>query len=194
VPGAWDGFELAVRAILGQQVSVRGASTLAGRLVTRFGEPARFAFETGEPSALFPTAEVLAEADIAVIGLPRSRASAINALAHAVADGTLDFDSPIDLDTIVAQLVRLPGIGDWTAQYIAMRAANEPDAFPANDLGLRRAVSHDGRPATEAQLRSVAERWRPWRAYAAMLLWTQASRIPPIEVRSLRLETGEIDR
>jgi AraC family transcriptional regulator of adaptative response / DNA-3-methyladenine glycosylase II len=194
VPGAWDGFELAVRAILGQQVSVRGATTLVGRLVDRFGEPARFAFENGEPSALFPTAETLAEADVAVIGLPRSRAFAINALARAVAEGALDFESPCDLDTIVARLVRLPGIGDWTAQYIAMRAANEPDAFPANDLGLRRAVVQGGRPATEAQLRAVAENWRPWRAYAAMLLWTQTSRIPPIEVGSLRLETGEIER
>jgi len=183
VPGSWDAFELAVRAILGQQVSVRGATTLSGRLVERFGEPARFEIGAGQHSSLFPTAEVLADADVGSIGLPRSRATAITSLARAALEGALDFGTSDDLDEIVARLVELPGIGDWTAHYIAMRAANEPDAFPASDLGLRRAVGVEGEPAGEAALRSLAESWRPWRAYAAMLLWTQASRIPRIAVR-----------
>jgi AraC family transcriptional regulator of adaptative response / DNA-3-methyladenine glycosylase II len=162
---------------------VRGATTLSGRLVTRFGEPADFGDPDDGLSALFPTAEVLAESDVAGIGLPSSRAAAITGLARAVADGDLDFEAPSGLDAMVARLVELPGVGDWTAQYIAMRAANEPDAFPASDLGLRRAISIRGRSATHLELRSLAENWRPWRAYAAMLLWTQASRIPRIAVR-----------
>lgn len=183
VPGTWDAFELSVRAVLGQQVSVRGATTLCGRLVERFGTPARFGCGGTGAWALFPSAAILAEADVASIGLPRSRAAAISALARAAVDGVLDFGACGDLDEIVARLVNLPGIGDWTAHYIAIRAANEPDAFPAGDLGLRRAVGEEGRPATGAALRSLAESWRPWRAYAAMLLWTQASRIRRIAVR-----------
>jgi AraC family transcriptional regulator of adaptative response / DNA-3-methyladenine glycosylase II len=177
VPGAWDGFELAVRAILGQQVSVKGATTLSGRLAARFGEPARLAAEEGELTSLFPTPEALADGDLAAIGLPRARADAISALARAVADGELDFDAPRDLDEAVAELTALPGIGEWTAHYIAMRARCEPDAFPATDLGLRRALGTKGRPASVAALRRAAEDWRPWRAYAAMLLWLR----PPLD-------------
>jgi AraC family transcriptional regulator of adaptative response / DNA-3-methyladenine glycosylase II len=173
VPGAWDGFELAVRAILGQQVSVKGATTLSGRLVMRFGERSRRAAGDDALHSLFPTPAVLASADIAEIGLPRARADAISSLAGAVARGELDFDAPRDLDDAIAQLTSLPGIGEWTAQYIAMRALGEPDAFPATDLGLRRALAIDGRPMGDGELRAAAEGWRPWRAYAAMLLWTR---------------------
>jgi len=172
VPGAWDGFELAVRSVLGQQVSVKAATTLSGRLVARFGERSDIAGGEDDLHSLFPSPEVLAAADLGEIGLPRARADAISALAGAVADGELHLDGSRDLDAAVAQLTALPGIGEWTAHYIAMRALREPDAFPATDLGLRRALGTNGRPLSGAQLRDVAEAWRPWRAYAAMLLWT----------------------
>ena len=172
VPGAWDGFELAVRAVLGQQISVKGATTLSGRLVARFGERSSIAGGDADLHSLFPSAEALAAADLSEIGLPRARAAAISALAGAVADGELHLDAPRDLDAAIAQLTALPGIGEWTAHYVAMRALREPDAFPATDLGLRRALGGNGRPKSSAELRDIAEDWRPWRAYAAMLLWT----------------------
>lgn len=164
VPGCWDGFELAVRAVLGQQVSVKGATTLAGRLVQTFGTP----LHTGPLlTHLFPAAEVLAEADVARIGVPRKRAESIRAFARAVREGQIVFSSVENVDEFQARLCELPGIGDWTAQYIALRALGEPDAFPASDLGLLRSMSlHD-----ERELARRAEAWRPWRAYAAMYLW-----------------------
>jgi AraC family transcriptional regulator of adaptative response / DNA-3-methyladenine glycosylase II len=164
VPGCWDGFELAVRAILGQQVSVAGASTLAGRLVRLFGRPT----SAGEGlTHLFPRPSDLAEADVAQIGMPLKRAETIRGLAQAVADGRIVFDGRVDLNEFHTAICRIPGIGDWTAQYIAMRALGDPDAFPANDLGL---LHHSGF-STGAQLARRAEAWRPWRAYAAMYLW-----------------------
>ncbi|MEE8580809.1 MAG: AlkA N-terminal domain-containing protein [Myxococcota bacterium] len=172
VPGAWDGFELAVRAILGQQVSVARATSLSGELVRHYGEP------LSDPDdglvALFPTAAVLAEADIAGLGLmPGARAESIRALAAAVRDGTLNLDAPLELESAVAQLMALPGIGPWTAGYIAMRALREPDAFPSGDLGLRRAAAAAGSlPLPPRELEERAEAWRPWRAYAAMALWS----------------------
>jgi AraC family transcriptional regulator of adaptative response / DNA-3-methyladenine glycosylase II len=172
VPGAWDGFELAVRAVLGQQITVRGATTLAGRLVARFGEP----FASAYPDTLthvFPRPETLAEADLASIGLPRARAETLRTLATAVASGSLALDAARGLDDLVAQLVSLPGIGDWTAHYVALRAGGEPDAFPASDLGLRRALARGGTPLSAKALAREAEAWRPWRAYAALHLWTQ---------------------
>lgn len=168
VPGAWDPFELAVRAILGQQVTVKGATTLAARLVARFGTP----LETpaGGLTHLFPTPAQLAEAELTGIGLPRARAQALRSLAEAtVRDGSLW--APRGLDDAVRGLCELPGIGPWTAQYIAMRALNEPDAFPEGDLGLVRALGVDA-----AALRARADRWRPWRAYAAMHLWMSDSK------------------
>ena len=171
IPGAWDGFELAVRAILGQQVSVRGATTLAGRLVAKFGAPLA---ETSEPGLthLFPTASVLASADVAAIGLPRARAEAIRALARAAADGTLALDAGLELDALIAKLCEIPGVGPWTAHYVAMRACGETDAFPAGDLVLRRA--YGGAPK-ESALLAASEAWRPWRAYAALQLWAAAA-------------------
>jgi AraC family transcriptional regulator, regulatory protein of adaptative response / DNA-3-methyladenine glycosylase II len=177
VPGAWDGFEVAVRAILGQQVSVAGATTLAGRLARRFG--ARVSAE-GVPLAyreslrhLFPTPEALAEAPVEAIGLPRARAAAIRALSASVASGRLVLGGYVGLDEAVADLVALPGIGPWTAHYVAMRALREPDALPASDLVLR--VALGGRSLTAAEVEARAERWRPWRAYAAVHLWTHAA-------------------
>ncbi len=172
VPGAWDGFELAVRAILGQQVSVRGATTLAGRLARRFGEPAGDAGRSdGALSLRFPTPNALADADLTAIGLTRQRAEAVRGLARAVRDGQVCLDAGARPEDAVRALGGLPGIGPWTTAYVAMRALGDPDAFPESDLGLRRAAGKRGRPLAPAELLRRAEEWRPWRAYAAMLLW-----------------------
>jgi len=182
VPGAFDPFELAVRAILGQQVSVAAASCLAGRLVAAFGEPLDPALvppEHGAPDTLFPTPERLAEADVARIGLPRARAAAIAGLAAAVAATPGLLEPGAGLDDTVARLTRLPGVGPWTAHYVAMRALREPDAFPASDLGLRRALATAAGLPTPAALEARAEAWRPWRAYAAIALWSGPAGAPP---------------
>ena len=171
VPGAWDPFEIGVRAILGQQVSVAGATTLAGRLVGAFGKPALLEC-TASLTHLFPSADRLAEADVASIGLPKTRGQAIRVFASAVSDGRLRLDGSMSLDQSLGALRALPGFGDWTAQYVAMRALGEPDAFPAGDLGLRKALGDDGKPAAERAVREAAEAWRPWRSYAAVWLWS----------------------
>jgi len=174
VPGCWDGFELAVRAILGQQVSVAGAGTLAGRLVQAFGTRVS---DNTSPTHLFPKPEQLAEANIARIGLPSARAETIRTLARQAANGQITFDAIQDSDDFRTRLREIPGVGDWTAQYIAMRALGDPDAFPANDLGLIRATSL----RTARDIRQRAEQWRPWRAYAAMYLWqTNLVRSPTV--------------
>ncbi len=167
VPGAWDGFELAVRAILGQQVSVKGATTLAGRLALAYGRR----FREGELGVLLPTPEVLAKADPTRLGLPRARARAILHLARAVCQGQLSFNGVSELRRCVAQMKDVPGIGEWTAQYVAMRALSHPDAFPATDLGLLRGASSGSRGLKAKTLLQRAEKWRPFRAYAAMYLW-----------------------
>jgi len=161
-PGCWNGFELAVRAILGQQITVKGATALAGRLVKMFGRP--FAPADGI-THLFPPAEVLADARLA--GMPEARAETIRALARAVCDGQISFDRIVELDRFLATLCEIPGIGTWTAQYVAMRALGEPDAFPSGDIGLLRALNLSNPRALEER----AEAWRPWRAYATMYLW-----------------------
>jgi AraC family transcriptional regulator, regulatory protein of adaptative response / DNA-3-methyladenine glycosylase II len=166
VPGCWDGFELTVRAILGQQVSVKGASTLAGRIVRLYGTP----FAAAGLTHIFPQPAVLSEADFKGTGLTRSRAETIRALARAVRDGRISFEHVVDSADLLARLREIPGIGDWTAQYVAMRALGEPDAFPASDLGLLRATGL--RNVRDLQRRSAA--WRPWRAYVAMYLWSRA--------------------
>lgn len=165
VPGAWDPFEIAVRAILGQQVSVRGASTLTGRLVAQFGRPLEAAHDG--VTHLFPRAANLAEADVASIGIPRKRADTIRAVAAAVATKRLRLDGSAAADEARAQLRSLAGIGEWTAGYIAMRALGDPDAFPSGDLVLLRAAQ----ARTARELENRAEQWRPWRSYAAMHLW-----------------------
>ena len=176
VPGAWDPFELTVRAILGQQVTVKGATTLAGRLVAAFGRPV--ALGDGL-THLFPTAAVLADADVAAMGMPRARAETVRALARAVADGSLVLDAPLGLDDALQRLCAVPGIGPWTAHYVAMRAFGEPDAFPAGDLGLRSALGNGAGPLAEAAVVRAAEAWRPWRAYAALHLWSSLDPEPP---------------
>lgn len=169
VPGCWEPFELAVRAILGQQVTVRGATTLAGRLVRSFGEALPEA--NGSVTHLFPTAPALVEADIAQIGMPETRAAAIRALARAFRDGDVPLDTGADPAEAIAALEALPGVGRWTARYVAMRAVRDPDAFPASDLGLRHALATNARPASAGEVAAAAEPWRPWRAYAAVHLW-----------------------
>ena len=168
VPGCWNGFELATRAILGQQITVKGATLLAGRIVSSFGKP--FCPADGL-THLFPAPEVLADAKLTRVGLTGARAEAIRALARAVCDGRISFESVADSDALLNRLCELPGIGKWTAQYVAMRALGEPDAFPSADLGLLRAAAL----GTSRELEHYAEAWRPWRAYAAMYLWRIAS-------------------
>lgn len=169
VPGAIDGFETTTRALLGQQVSVRAATTLSGRLAAAFGEP----IATPHPglTLLSPRAEVLAAAgpaEIARIGLPGARAASLAALAQAVSSGAVVLRLDAPLDATLAALRALPGIGEWTAQYVAMRVLGWPDALPASDLVLRRALGD----VSAAEVQRRAERWRPWRSYAAMHLWT----------------------
>jgi len=164
VPGAFDGFELAVRAILGQQVTVAGATRLCGRLVEAYGK--RFRDEA--PTHLFPSPDRLTKIDAARIGIPGARAAAIATLARAVVDGRVCLDGSRDLDETRRAMLALPGIGPWTVEYVAMRALRDPDAFPAGDLGLRRALGGIDARALEKR----AECFRPFRAYAAMLLWT----------------------
>ncbi len=179
VPGAWDAFELAVRALLGQQITVAGARTLAGRLVAALGErlgreDARVpGLREGETARVFPTPERVAAADLSALGLTRARAKALQATAAAMAADP-DLLRPCEsLDETLGKLAALPGVGPWTAQYIAMRALREPDAFPASDLGLLRAMESGGKRPGPAELAARAEPWRPWRAYAALRLWTQ---------------------
>ncbi len=164
VPGCWDGFELAVRAILGQQVTVRGATSLAGRLAAAFGR--KFDGPNGL-THIFPSPEILAREKLDGIGLTGARAETIRALARAVAEGKIRFEGVIDSEEFLRRLCEIPGIGAWTAQYVAMRALREPDAFPSSDLGLLRASS----VSTPRELDQRSKPWRPWRAYAAMYLW-----------------------
>ena len=171
VPGAWDGFEITVRAILGQQITVKAATTLAGRLVKTFGQPLPQP-EVNGVSRLFPFPSVLAGADLSSIGIPRTRADAIRRLATEVCNGSLSLTDSTSLEETVDRLSEIPGIGSWTAQYVAMRALGEPDAFPDRDLGLQRAIAGNHRTVTAAELIHRAAIWRPWRAYAAMYLWT----------------------
>lgn len=178
VPGAWDGFELAVRAVLGQQVSVKGATTIAGRIAAAFGEPLPAAARVEgmeRLTTLFPTPAALAEADLSAVGLPGARARTIASLAAAVARGEIVFETGRGLEETIRRLCALPGVGEWTAQYIAMRALGEPDAFPACDLGLRKALAEADELASEAHVLRIAEAWRPWRAYGAMYLWTDGT-------------------
>ena len=169
LPGAWDGFELAVRAVLGQQVSVAAARTLAARVAAAYGQP-NPANAPADVAVLFPTAAQLAQAPLEAQGLTRARAATIRSLAQAVVEGRVAFRPEQTLGDFVDSLVALPGIGAWTAHYIAMRALSQPDAFPAADLILRR-VAGAGLTLTTRELETLSERWRPWRAYAVMLLW-----------------------
>jgi AraC family transcriptional regulator, regulatory protein of adaptative response / DNA-3-methyladenine glycosylase II len=171
VPGAWDPFEVAVRAVLGQQISVAGARTIAGRLVALCGRriPPRHA--APGLTHLFPTAREVAAADLSHIGLPRARAAALKAFARGVADGSFPLAAPRGLEDFEARLTALPGFGPWTAHVVALRAFGEGDAFPSGDLGLLRALERPGTSVKPRDVAARAERWRPYRAYATLHLW-----------------------
>jgi AraC family transcriptional regulator of adaptative response / DNA-3-methyladenine glycosylase II len=173
VPGGWDGFELGVRAVLGQQITVPAARRLAGVLAEACGRPLRAAPAIGSGlTHVFPDPARVAAGDLSVLAMPRARIDALRSLARAlVADPSL-LSASRGLDEAAERLRRVKGIGEWTAQYIAMRQLREPDAFPVGDSGLMRALgARVGRKPTPAELLSRAERWRPWRAYAAAHLW-----------------------
>lgn len=174
VPGAWDGLELAVRAVLGQQISVGAAIKLAGKLVAQYGQ----SLQSSMPGLthVFPDAAVLAEADLATLGMPKSRGRTLSGVAQALLDDPLLFDT--GREGAVARLLTLNGIGDWTAQYIALRQLREMDAFPSGDVGLINALAAlEGGAVTARDLLLRAEVWRPWRGYAAQVLWTSLSRM-----------------
>ena len=168
LPGAFDGFEMGVRVVLGQQVSVKAASTLAARVAARFGEPIHTPFAA--LTHLFPTPEQIAAAetaDLTALGIVTARAEAIRALARELTTGRLRLEPGVETEATLARLQTLPGIGEWTAQYLAMRSLGQPDAFPHTDLAIRKAMGS----LTPRLLLAEAEKWRPWRAYAAMHLW-----------------------
>ena len=172
VPGAMDGYELAVRAVLGQQITVAAARTLAQRLVDRFGEPLATPYAT--LTRLFPAPAVLAQAEgeaLGQLGIVKQRQAAIVGIARAVAGGQIALHGGADIPSTIAALKELPGIGDWTAQYIAMRALRWPDAFPSGDVALQSAlnVRADKHPARAAEAASQA--WKPWRSYAVIRAW-----------------------
>jgi AraC family transcriptional regulator of adaptative response / DNA-3-methyladenine glycosylase II len=188
VPGAADGFELAVRAVIGQQVSVSGARTVAARLVEAAGET--LPEPTGSLTHLFPTPEALvalADREPGTFAMPAGRRRALVALAEAVAAGNVVIDPGADPQELRQSLVSLPGIGPWTAEYVAMRALRDPDAFMPTDLGIRRGAQAIGLPDDPAQLIAASEGWRPWRSYAMTHLWA----LPPSTTRiSTRPEKG----
>lgn len=168
VPGAFDGFEVAIRAVLGQQVSVAAARTLAGRFAAAFGTPVQSPFV--ELSTAFPTAEKVANldvADIASLGVLPSRCRTVRELAGSISDGSVKLTPEVDLAATIERLKTIPGIGEWTAQYIAMRALAWSDAFPHTDLGVMKALGE----RNPKRVLASGEAWRPWRAYAVMHLW-----------------------
>jgi AraC family transcriptional regulator of adaptative response / DNA-3-methyladenine glycosylase II len=170
LPGSFDAFETAARVVLGQQVTVKAARTLTLRLVERFGEPLVTPF--ADLQRLFPRADVLAQADpdaIGNLGIVRQRVGALQALARAVCDGSLELHRAAPLADTLQRLRALPGIGEWSAQVIAMRVLAWPDAFPASDIGVLNALGTRDIAAAAAQ----AQAWQPWRSYAVMRLWQQ---------------------
>ena len=173
-PGAADGFELAVRAILGQQVSVRAARTFAGRIVEASGTPLERPVDG--VTHLFPTAGQLAESSLGSLGLTTARAATLQRVAELVAAGELDLSGATDHAATAGRLLAVPGIGPWTVAYVSMRALRDPDAFPVGDLGVRLGFEALGLPSAPAAMREHAERWRPWRAYAVMHLWNGGHR------------------
>jgi 3-methyladenine DNA glycosylase/8-oxoguanine DNA glycosylase len=170
VPGTWDPFETGVRAIVGQQVSVAGANTLIARLVQRHGSPVAGLSALGL-SHTFPAPATLAEADLDGLGLTSARIDAVHAFARAVVTGDVALDRSAALTRLIDSLTAIPGLGPWTAHYLALRMG-EPDAFPASDLGIRRSLAAVlGHPPAAAEVDRRAEEWRPWRALAATQLW-----------------------
>jgi AraC family transcriptional regulator, regulatory protein of adaptative response / DNA-3-methyladenine glycosylase II len=182
VPGAWDGFEVAVRAILGQQITVAAAVKLAAKLVAEYGEPLRSVCGDGL-THIFPTPDRIAQASL--LGMPAARAQALSSVATAASANPNFFSPSQTLEDAIAKLRSIRGIGEWTAQYIAMRVLSEPDAFPAADIVLLRALTQaDGGRPSYAEVVARAEAWRPWRAYAAQHLWTMDARTAKANTRN----------
>ncbi len=182
VPGTVDGCELAIRAVLGQQVSLAGARTLAGRLVADHGEP--LPRPLGSVTHLFPSPAALVDGDPDQMAIPRSRRRALHALAAALDSGDVALDGSLDSAECGARLISLPGIGPWTVGYIAMRALRDPDAFLAGDLGIRRSLESLGLDGSPSSAQRLSERWRPYRAYAAQHLWTRLAARRPVHHRA----------
>jgi DNA-3-methyladenine glycosylase II len=175
VPGSWSAFELIVRAIVGQQVSVKAASTIMGRIARRLGSRVEGAGR-GEASLSFPRPRAIAEGDLDQIGMPSKRVAAVRGVARAVADGAIPFsDDGTVADGVKQALLGLPGIGPWTAEYFALRALRDGDAWPGSDLVLARSLAALMPEGTASERLAISERWRPWRAYAAIHLWNKAS-------------------
>jgi len=169
LPGAWDPFEFAVRAVLGQQISVKAATTIAGRIARGFGPKIDEAVYTLD--RFFPTAQEMQGSDLSGLGLTRKRCETLTSLVDAVASGAVRLEVGQHLEQFTQTLCLLPGIGPWTAHYIAMRGLSEPDAFPESDLGIIKALSKPPERISPRKVRKLAEAWQPWRAYAAMYLW-----------------------
>ena len=173
MPGVVDGDELAVRAVLGQQISVAAARALAGRLVVAYGKP--LDAPIGGVTHVFPTAAALAAADPGAFPTPARRQATLHELTARLADGRLRLDPGADRDEVERGLLAVPGIGPWTAGYLRMRALSDPDVFLATDMGVRQGMERAGLPASATAAAAVAERWRPWRSYAQMHLWALAA-------------------
>jgi AraC family transcriptional regulator of adaptative response / DNA-3-methyladenine glycosylase II len=170
LPGAWEPFEAAIRAVVGQQISVKGARTVIGRIAAKAG-PLLESRRHPKLTHYFPSPHELISCNLGKVGMPDTRVRTVRALAEEVDSERITFVVNGSLTDFIEQLTRIPGIGEWTAQYIAMRAMSEPDAFPAADLGIIKALHQGDKRLTPKQIRQRAEEWRPWRAYAAMHLW-----------------------
>jgi AraC family transcriptional regulator, regulatory protein of adaptative response / DNA-3-methyladenine glycosylase II len=184
VPASIDGFELAARAVIGQQISVAAARTVAARLVERFGEP--LTNPVGAVTRRFPTSETLAQVDPATLAMPRARAKALTELARLISGGDLSLGAGADRASAEAGLLSIPGVGPWTASYIAMRALGDPDAYPVGDVALRRALAQLGHPKGKGEELRCSEEWRPWRSYAVIHLWRSLADTPATAARSAR--------
>jgi len=179
VPGGWDGFEIAVRAVLGQQITLKAATQLAGRVVSAHGKQIADSIDIPGLTHAFPRPERFNADTLASLGIPKARAAAVAGVAAAVGADARLFDPRRDLGEAVAHMRNLPGIGEWTAQYIAMRALGETDAFLAADIAVQKKLAVHGRRPTTSELLARARRWRPWRAYAVLHLWTADMDVPP---------------
>ena len=175
VTGCWDGLEVTVRAILGQQVTVKAATTLAGRVAERYGE--NYKGSSAYLTRVFPSAEKLANADLSGMGIVGQRISAIKTIAAKIATGEIIFDGVLETEEFVRRLCEIKGIGDWTAHYVALRVLSDPDAFPYSDLILRRAATNNQETLTPKALLKIAQAWRPWRGYAVIFLWKHYQQI-----------------
>jgi AraC family transcriptional regulator of adaptative response / DNA-3-methyladenine glycosylase II len=172
VPGAIDAFEIGVRGILGQQISVAAARTISGRLALMLGEP--LAVPSGGLCVAFPGPEAIAEGSLDGLGVPATRSATLQGLARAICDGALDLSPGVERDATRAALLGLHGVGPWTADYIAMRGLGDPDAFLPSDLVVRQVLGDLDGPVSVRAAEQQSQRWRPWRAYAVAHLWTSA--------------------